>query len=429
MSTQSTFDAMAPADNAFESWARSLCEFVIRAAILPVTLFFTKPSALLRATETGEYRPLPSPFLLALITGVVMSGVTSNISKFRLEPEPAEAGAAAGGDALGASSEFLRGVVDFYMSMNGVNTILYAIPYVFVLWAMSGLISLSMFRGIRTAEALMTAISLSLSALVELTILLVGVSLVVNESEQTLVAVLTVGFLVYTLVIAIKLIRFLFVIRKERGSHLIGAIFAAFPALLIVSLAGLIGAALSFGVYMQRGYIAEAIAYQGTEAYYEGQESMALGDYPAAIAAYDRAIAANPSAEAYNSRCWARAVWGQELDLALEDCNASLQLAPDSRYTLDSRALVRLRMGDFEGAVADYDEALRIDPAYAHALYGRGIAKLRLGRTEESQADLSAALAIDPSLEQIFASYGVTPAAEPQDPRMMQRGAPDPRAS
>ena len=71
--------AVEAPENPFEAPARGLSEFFIRAVILPVTLLFTKPSAIVRAAETGAYRPLPSPFLLALITGVVVSGVTSNL--------------------------------------------------------------------------------------------------------------------------------------------------------------------------------------------------------------------------------------------------------------------------------------------------------------------------------------------------------------
>lgn len=427
--TSAAFDPVAPADNSFESWARALCQFVIRAAILPVSILFIKPSAFLRSTETGEYRPLPSPFLLALITGIVISGVTSNLSKFNLEPRE---GAAAG--TLGANTDFFTSVVDFYMSLNGVNTILYAIPYVFGLWLAAGLTSLFMFRGIRTAEALMTAIAFGLAALVEVTILMVGFSLVFDVERESVVLWIALGFLIYTLVVLSKLVRLLFVIRKQRGAPLIGAILGSVPLVLIFLLAGLVGSALAVGVHNQRGYIAEMAQL---EAERRASEARALAgaffarrDYAAAVTAYDEAIANNPTAENYNSRCWARAVWGEDLVLAALDCDTSLSLDPANRYAMDSRGLVLLKSGDYEAAIVDYTSAIAQDPAYAHALYGRGIAHLRLGHAEEGRADIQAALALDPQLQATYAEYGVEqdaatstlrgrPLQDAGDPRMI----------
>ena len=108
-----------------------------------------------------------------------------------------------------------------------------------------------------------------------------------------------------------------------------------------------------------------------------------------------------------NKRCWARAEWGKELQNALTDCNAALELLPDSAPVLDSRGFVRLRSGDFVGAIADYDSALRLAPRQAESLFGRGLAKQRTGRVSESQADWAAALAVDPKVEQMFSRYGL----------------------
>src|SRR4029077_760574 len=54
-----------------------------------------------------------------------------------------------------------------------------------------------------------------------------------------------------------------------------------------------------------------------------------LGNYPAAIAQYDRWIDSHNRDDIQmprvrNSRCWARALLGQELDRALADCNAAV---------------------------------------------------------------------------------------------------------
>ncbi|HVE88535.1 MAG TPA: tetratricopeptide repeat protein [Burkholderiaceae bacterium] len=110
--------------------------------------------------------------------------------------------------------------------------------------------------------------------------------------------------------------------------------------------------------------------------------------------------------EALNSRCWARALLGSELEQALSDCNAALKAKRTSaRY--GSRGLVHLRMGSFDKAIDDYDEALRIDPKSAWSLLGRGIARIRKGAEQAGRADIAAAKAIRSSIEAEAAHYGV----------------------
>jgi tetratricopeptide (TPR) repeat protein len=132
-----------------------------------------------------------------------------------------------------------------------------------------------------------------------------------------------------------------------------------------------------------------------------------------AIAEADQWIAANPKADdmpgALNNRCWARALLGRDLDKAMADCDAALRLAPHKPGFLDSRGLVRLRLGQLDGAIADYDEALKVEPNIAWSLYGRGLAKLRKGRKDEGEADIKAAIAIAPRLPDQAKRYGLTP--------------------
>ena len=113
--------------------------------------------------------------------------------------------------------------------------------------------------------------------------------------------------------------------------------------------------------------------------------------------------------QAYNERCWARAVLGQELDRALRDCNAGLRLNPHAAQLLDSRGLVELRRNQFDKAIADYNEALKINPRIAWSLYGRGIAELRKGMTSPGEADIAAAKAIAPHLAEFAQRIGVSP--------------------
>jgi tetratricopeptide (TPR) repeat protein len=112
---------------------------------------------------------------------------------------------------------------------------------------------------------------------------------------------------------------------------------------------------------------------------------------------------------ALNQRCWARAMLGKDLDKALADCNAAIRQDRDPGF-LDSRGLVRLRMGQLQAAIDDYDAALKAAPKLAWSLYGRGLAKKRLGQTAEGEADIQAATALQPKLPDVARRVGLVEA-------------------
>jgi tetratricopeptide (TPR) repeat protein len=141
-----------------------------------------------------------------------------------------------------------------------------------------------------------------------------------------------------------------------------------------------------------------------------GEAWSAKGDSARAIADYSEAIRLDTkNAEYLNNRCWARAIAGRELSLAVTDCTEALRIAPDDANIIDSRGFAYLRLSQLDDAVADYDEALRRNPKQAGSLYGRGIAKLRKGDVAGSEADITAAKAIQANIAEEFARYGVTP--------------------
>ena len=111
--------------------------------------------------------------------------------------------------------------------------------------------------------------------------------------------------------------------------------------------------------------------------------------------------------EARHARCWARALAGSDLDKALADCNAALKARPGSAPILDSRGVVRLRLGDLDRAIADFDSALTLDPRRSWALYGRGLARSRKGESSAADADIAAAVAITPDIEDRAREYGL----------------------
>jgi tetratricopeptide (TPR) repeat protein len=135
----------------------------------------------------------------------------------------------------------------------------------------------------------------------------------------------------------------------------------------------------------------------------------ALGQHRRAMQDFDKVVSEKPNAYTYNLRCWARAIWGEQLDAALADCNESLKLKPDYAAALDSRALVDLRMGKCSRAVGDASGALSIDVNLAPSRYVRGLARLCEGNVKDGNADIAAAKKLDPKIAETYAGYGVKP--------------------
>jgi tetratricopeptide (TPR) repeat protein len=144
-----------------------------------------------------------------------------------------------------------------------------------------------------------------------------------------------------------------------------------------------------------------------------GRAYARAGLYEAAVGDFDRWIAAHPrnedAAGALAARCRARAMWGQQLDKALGDCNQSLGYRPGDAETYASRGLVKLRLGQFDAAIGDFNTAVHIQPAASWALYGRGIAELRKGDKAKGDADMAAATAVTPGLAEQAAKVGIAP--------------------
>ncbi len=147
-----------------------------------------------------------------------------------------------------------------------------------------------------------------------------------------------------------------------------------------------------------------------------------IDQFEPAVVQYGLWIAAHDDdahmAQALNGRCWARALLGRDLDQALSDCNRAIRASPKTAAMLDSRGMVRLRLGQLDKAIADYDAALALQPKIAWSLYGRGLAKQRQGLKAPGQADLDAALAIRPDLPKKAKDYGIldAPAAQKAGP-------------
>jgi tetratricopeptide (TPR) repeat protein len=134
-----------------------------------------------------------------------------------------------------------------------------------------------------------------------------------------------------------------------------------------------------------------------------GEPARAADDFAAATAKATKPVV-------LNTICWSKATAGVALQSALADCDAAVARAPDRDLPnyLDSRALVFLRLGRIDDAIADYDRALAKSPRLSSSLYGRAVAWARKGETAKSRADAETALRINPDIRAAFDRYGVT---------------------
>ena len=144
-----------------------------------------------------------------------------------------------------------------------------------------------------------------------------------------------------------------------------------------------------------------------------GREYQNADELPQAIKQYDLWIGAHGEdinlAGAYTSRCWARALLGQELDQGLADCNKALRRQSDFASALASRGLVYLRLGKFDRAISDYSAALKQQPKNAWALYGRGLAESQQKKTAAADTDINAATTLAPHIREAFTKRGIAP--------------------
>jgi tetratricopeptide (TPR) repeat protein len=73
---------------------------------------------------------------------------------------------------------------------------------------------------------------------------------------------------------------------------------------------------------------------------------------------------------------------------AVDICSAALRSTDLSRYdqmaTLVNRGIVRFRIEDFDGAIADFDAAMEIEPNQPDAMINRGITMLASGEDIDS---------------------------------------------
>ncbi|HET9638905.1 MAG TPA: DUF3857 domain-containing protein [Allosphingosinicella sp.] len=137
---------------------------------------------------------------------------------------------------------------------------------------------------------------------------------------------------------------------------------------------------------------------------------MLLRDYKSAVAVADARLRRYPGSVTYLAlRCLARAEGSIELPLALKDCDDAIRFDSGAIEAFDARGLVKLRLGQWDGAIADYSSALALEAHHYRALFARGIARLRKGEREAGERDLASARRYSFDVDAEYRDAGLTP--------------------
>ncbi|WP_271078141.1 DUF3857 domain-containing protein [Aurantiacibacter sp. MUD61] len=133
------------------------------------------------------------------------------------------------------------------------------------------------------------------------------------------------------------------------------------------------------------------------------------GNVDAGFALIEEMVADFPqNSTALNGDCWFRGLFATQLDTALERCTQAVERAANPSNAIDSRALVRFRLGQFEEALADLDQALAMSPSQAASHYLRGIVRLHAGDAG-GREDMEIGLLMAPEVEATYSFHGITP--------------------
>ena len=108
-----------------------------------------------------------------------------------------------------------------------------------------------------------------------------------------------------------------------------------------------------------------------------------------------------------NKRGETRAASGQE-QVALEDFDRAVELAPASWQYLHNRGVSRAMLGQKEEALADFNRTIELQPTFAKAYFNRGEMLYDLGQLEEAIGDYTEVIRLNPRDAMAYTSRGHT---------------------
>ena len=148
----------------------------------------------------------------------------------------------------------------------------------------------------------------------------------------------------------------------------------------------------------------------------QGQRAMESGDFQRAQAAYGRAIeAGSENPIVFANRCIANDALGQHQE-AVGDCTRAIELAEETEDSLEgysahevlnNRGVAYLNLRELDEALEDFEAAIELEPEYAEAYANRG--RIHLDREDYELAieDLDRAIEIAEELTEAYGNRGL----------------------
>ena len=148
----------------------------------------------------------------------------------------------------------------------------------------------------------------------------------------------------------------------------------------------------------------------------QGQRALEDGDFVRAQAAYGRAIEAGSDHPiVFANRCIANDALGYH-DQAVGDCTTAIELAEaagekiegySAHEVLNNRGVAYLNLRELDEALADFEAAIDLEPDYAEAYANRG--RIHLDREDYDRAieDLDRAIELAESLTEAYGNRGL----------------------
>lgn len=124
---------------------------------------------------------------------------------------------------------------------------------------------------------------------------------------------------------------------------------------------------------------------------------------------FAKAQAQANTAKRLNNLAWIMATHDTALYMALSYAQQANARQPETPAFLDTEAMILLRLGKVDQALAQLDRALALQPDMAGTRFLRGIARQRLGQHADGAADLQAARAQRAGIDAEYAGYGIKP--------------------
>jgi tetratricopeptide (TPR) repeat protein len=109
----------------------------------------------------------------------------------------------------------------------------------------------------------------------------------------------------------------------------------------------------------------------------------------------------------------------RDYDGAIADFDEVIRLDPKLAVGYNNRGQARIQKKEYDGALADFDEAIRLDPKLAVAHDGRGTAHLARHEYDAAIADFDAAVKLDPNFAQAYSDRAVAYYAQGENARAL----------